>query len=72
MCGAVPPLRYTLHVMYRDDSIFYQVKDMGWERHEASKWEIKGEGGGMVVKRPLGKLRYRWEDNIKMESRSIG
>jgi hypothetical protein len=39
-----------------------------------------GEGRGVYrvvvgrpeVKRPLGRLRHRWEDNIKMDLREIG
>jgi len=42
-------------------------------------WYILGEGGGVYrvlvgrpeVKRPLGKPRRRWEDNIKMDLRKI-
>jgi hypothetical protein len=29
-------------------------------------------GGGCFPKRPLGRLRRRWEDNIKMDLRNIG
>jgi hypothetical protein len=28
--------------------------------------------GRAVRKRPLGRLRHRWEDNIKMDLRDIG
>jgi len=39
-----------------------------------------GEGRGMhrvlvvkpEVKRPLGRLRHRWDDNIKMDLREVG
>jgi hypothetical protein len=28
--------------------------------------------GGPKVKRPPGRLRHRWEDNVKMDLREIG
>ena len=29
-------------------------------------------GGKSEEKRPLGRLRYRWEDNIKMDCQEVG
>jgi len=33
---------------------------------------IQGFGGETEVKRPLWRLRYRWEDNIKMDLQEVG
>ena len=33
---------------------------------------IQGFGGGHEGKRPLGKPRLRWEDNIKMDLQEVG
>jgi hypothetical protein len=49
---------------------------MRWERHAA----CMGEGrhvyrvlvGKPKEKRPLGRTRHRWEDNIRMDLREIG
>jgi hypothetical protein len=43
------------------------VARMG-EKKNASKVFV----GKQEVKRPLGRLRIRWEDNIKMDLRDIG
>ena len=32
----------------------------------------KGSGGGPEGKRPLGRPRRRWEDNIKMDLEEVG
>jgi hypothetical protein len=49
---------------------------MRWAGHVASMGEGRGVYGfwlgGRKVKRPLGRLRHRWEDNIKMDLREIG
>jgi hypothetical protein len=31
-----------------------------------------GRGGNTCEKRPLGKLKLRWEDNIKMDLQEVG
>ena len=38
----------------------------GGERH------VQGFGGKPGVKRPLGRPRHRWEDNIKMHLQEVG
>jgi hypothetical protein len=49
---------------------------MGWAGHVARMEEGRGVYRVLVgrpeVKRPLGRPRRRWEDNIKMDLREIG
>jgi hypothetical protein len=49
---------------------------MRWVGHVACMGEGRGIYGVLVgrpeSKRPLGKPRLRWEDNIKMDLREIG
>jgi hypothetical protein len=33
---------------------------------------VQGFGGVTVGKRPLGRLRHRWEGNIKMDLQEVG
>ena len=33
---------------------------------------VQGFGGETGGRRPLGRLRHRWEDNIKMELQDVG
>jgi hypothetical protein len=44
---------------------------MRWAGHIACMWERRGAHRDLVGKsegrKPLGKLRHRWEDNIKMD-----
>jgi hypothetical protein len=67
-----------LHNMYDLPSIIRMIKSrrMRWEWHIAcmgEKWNVymilvgKPEG-----KRPLGRPRHRWEDNIRMDLREVG
>jgi len=46
---------------------------MRWAGHVARMWErigvFMGKGDG---KRPLGRPRRRWEDNIKMDLQEVG
>jgi hypothetical protein len=46
---------------------------MGWAVHVARMEEkcVKGFGGDHKVKRPLGRLRRTWEDNIKMNVKEV-
>jgi hypothetical protein len=48
---------------------------MRWEEHVARMGEVRGVYRILVgrpeVKRPLGRPRRRWEDNIKMDLREI-
>jgi hypothetical protein len=68
-----------LHDLYSSPNIVTMIKSrtMRW----AGRVARMGEGGGDVcrvlvgrpeVKRPLGRPRRRWEDNIKMDLRQIG
>ena len=49
---------------------------MGWVGHVARMGEKKGVYRGLVgepeEKRPLGRPRRRWEDNIKMDLHEVG
>jgi hypothetical protein len=67
-----------LHGLYSSSNIIRVIKSrtMNWAGHVA----CMGEGRGMYRvlvgmpkgKRPLGRPRCRWEDNIKMDLREIG
>jgi hypothetical protein len=47
-----------------------------WAGHVARMWERRGVYRVLVVKpeekRPLGRTRSRWEDNIKMDLQQVG
>jgi hypothetical protein len=49
---------------------------MMWAGHVAHMGEGRGVQrvlvGGLEGKRPLGRSRHRWEDNIKMDLRETG
>jgi hypothetical protein len=51
-------------------------KRMRWARHVARIGEWRGVYrvlmGKPEVKRPLGRPRCRWEDNIKMDFQEVG
>jgi hypothetical protein len=67
-----------LHILYSSSNIFRVImsRRMRWARHVVRM----GEGRGVYRvlfwrpegKRPLGRPRRRWEDNIKMDLRHIG
>jgi hypothetical protein len=67
-----------LHIMYSSPNIVRVIKSrrLRWAEHVARM----GEGGGdyrILVgrpegKRPLGRPRRKWEDNIKMDLREKG
>jgi hypothetical protein len=67
-----------LHNLYSSPNIVRVIKSrrMKWAGHVA----LMGEGRGVhrvlvgrpEGKRPLGKPRRRWEDNIKVELREMG
>jgi hypothetical protein len=67
-----------LHSLYSSPNIIWVIKSrrMRWAGHVAHM----GEGrcvyrvlvGRPEGKRPLGRPRHRWEDNIKMDLRDIG
>jgi hypothetical protein len=67
-----------LHNLYSSPSIIRMIKSrrMRWAGHLARMWEkmnayriLVGKPEG---KRPLGRKRRRWLDNIKMDLREIG
>jgi len=41
-------------------------------QYNAVQWCIQGCGGEPEGKRLLGRPRYRWEDNIKMDLQEVG
>jgi hypothetical protein len=67
-----------LHGLYSSPSIVRVIKarKMGWAGHVARMGEVRGAYNILVRRpegrRPLGRPRRRWEDNIKMDLREIG
>jgi hypothetical protein len=67
-----------LHGLYSSPNIVRMIKSrmMRWAGHVARMGERKGAYRILVGKpegkRPLGRPRRRWEDNIKMDLRKIG
>jgi hypothetical protein len=67
-----------LHSLYSSPNIVrvIQSRRMRWVGHVARMGEGRGVYrilvGGPEGKRPLGRPRRRWEDNIKMDLREIG
>jgi hypothetical protein len=67
-----------LHSLYSSPNIFRVIKSrrMWWAGHVARMGEGRGVYRVLVGrpegKRPLGRSRHRWEDNIKMDLREIG
>jgi hypothetical protein len=67
-----------LHNLYSSLNIIRVIKSrrMRWAGHVARTMEGRGVYRVLVGrpegKRPLGRPRRRWEDNIKMEIREIG
>jgi hypothetical protein len=67
-----------LHGLYSSPSIVRVIKArmMRWAEHVAYIGEVRGAYNILVgrpeVRRPLGRPRRRWEDNIKMDLREIG
>jgi hypothetical protein len=67
-----------LHGLYSSPSIARVIKArrMRWAGHVARMGEVRGAYNILVGKsegrRPLGRPRRRWEDNIKMVLREIG
>ena len=67
-----------LRDLYSLPNILQVVKSrrMGWAGHVARTGEERGVHRVLVVKpegkRPLGRPRRRWEDNIKMILREVG
>jgi hypothetical protein len=67
-----------LHSLYYSPNIVRLIKSrrMKWAGHGARMREGRGVyrilGGRLEGKRPLGRPRRRWEDNIKLDFREIG
>jgi hypothetical protein len=67
-----------LHGLYSSPSIVRLIKArrMRWVGHVARMGEVRGAYiilvGRPEGRRPLGRPRRRWEDNIKMDLREIG
>jgi hypothetical protein len=67
-----------LHSLYSSPTIIRVIKSwrMGWAGHVARMGEGRGAYRVLVGrperKRPQGRPRLRWEDNIKMDLREIG
>jgi hypothetical protein len=67
-----------LHSLYSSPNIVRMIKSrwVRWAGHVACMGEARGVYGVLVGrpegKRPLGRHRCRWEDNIKMDLREIG
>jgi hypothetical protein len=67
-----------LHSLYCSPNIVRGIKSrrMRWAGHVARMGEERGVYRVLVGrpewKRPLGRPRHRWEDNIKMDLREIG
>jgi hypothetical protein len=62
---------------YISPNIIHVIKSrrMGWDGHVALMGEINSYYvlvGKLERKRPLGKTRHRWEDNIRMDLMEIG
>jgi hypothetical protein len=67
-----------LHSLYSSPDIVRVIKSrrMRWAGHVARMEQGRGVYGVVVgrpeCKRPPGRPRHRWEDNIKMDFREIG
>jgi hypothetical protein len=67
-----------LHGLYSSPSIIMVIKGrrIRWAEHVARMGEVRGAYNILVGKpegrRPLGRPRRTWEDNIKMDLREIG
>jgi hypothetical protein len=69
-------LHNELHSPYYSPNVVRMTKLMRWAGHVAHMGEGRGVYRVLVGrpkgKRPLGRPRCRWEDNIKMDLREIG
>jgi len=67
-----------LNDLYSSPNIIQVIKSrrMKWVGHVSHMRERRGECRVLVGKpegkRPLGRPRYRWEDNIKMDLQEVG
>jgi hypothetical protein len=60
-----------LHNLYSSPDIIRQIKSW-WVGHVARMGVYKVLMGKPVGNRPLGRLRHRWKDGIRMDLRKIG
>jgi hypothetical protein len=71
-------LSMLLHKIFLTTGIIrvIKVRRMRWAGHVARMGAVRGSYSILVGKpegrRPLGRPRRRWEDNIKMDLRDIG
>jgi hypothetical protein len=69
---------YELHSLYRSPNIVRLIKSrrLRWAgnvaRTEEGRSALKNLTGKPTGKRPLGRLRRRWEDNIRMDLEEMG
>jgi hypothetical protein len=67
-----------LHDLYSSPSIIRMIKSrrMRWAEDVARMWEKRNSYTLLVgkpeLKRPLGRPRRRWVDNIRMDLRELG
>jgi hypothetical protein len=67
-----------LYALYSSPNIIRVLKSrrLRWAGHVAGMWERRDAYRALVGKpegrRPLGRHRRRWEDNIKMDFREVG
>jgi hypothetical protein len=67
-----------LYALYSSPNIIWVIKSrrLRWAGHVARMGESRGAYRALVGKpegrRPLGRPRRRWEDNIKMDLREVG
>ena len=54
------------------DKIEKNEMGMGCSTHRTEERRIQGFGGEPEGKRPLGRPRRRWGDNIKMDLQEVG
>jgi hypothetical protein len=66
----------SFHVLFKTHTLNYTQYIMRWAGHVARMWEVRGACNILVGRpegrRPLGRPRRRWEDNIEMDLREIG
>jgi hypothetical protein len=63
-----------LHILYSWSNIIRMMKSrkMRWAGHGTKGNAYRFFVGKPARKRPLARTRHRWEDNIKMDIRTIG
>jgi hypothetical protein len=67
-----------LHILYASSDVILVIKSrrMGWVGHVAHMEEVRNAysilDGEPEGKRPLGRPRHRWEDNVRMDFKEIG